>query len=153
MVAVLANLSTALQAQTSFPPPDSTGWSTAQHDLFRFEQARSAAINAHDTVTLRRMYADEFQGVTATGYQVDRARLLGVFGSERSGGKFIIDRFRVRVLGRSGESAVSTARLITLGPDGQPVDRSRFIHVYELRDGRWQIVMAQGTPVGPDQGS
>lgn len=146
----LAWLPSLIQAQTTFPPPDTTGWSPAQHELFRFEQARSAAINAHDTVTLRRMYADEFQGVTATGYQVDRARLLSVFGSERSGGRFIIDRFRVRILGRAGDSAVSTARLITLRPDGQPAGRSRFIHVYELRNGRWQIVMAQGTPVGPD---
>jgi ketosteroid isomerase-like protein len=112
------------------------------------EQARSAAIAQRDTATLRRIYADDFRGVTAAGFAVDRARLLGVFTGDESPFVFTIDEIRVQPLGGHGGAAVYTARLITKKRDtGEAVTESRFTHAYEWRDGRWQIVAAQGTTI------
>jgi hypothetical protein len=92
------------------------------------------------------MYADEFRGVTATGYPVDRERLMEVFKRDDPSTVFTIDEIAVRILGQARDTAVFTGRLTTKKRDGGEVlGQSRFIHVYVLRDGRWQILYGQGT--------
>jgi ketosteroid isomerase-like protein len=137
--------------RTSFVVPDTSGWSPLQRALLAFEQVRSAAIARHDTATLRTMYADEFRGVAANGLEVDRERLLGVFLLDDPASVFTIDEIAVRSLDRAGTTAVWTARLTTNGRGGEIVAQSRFVHVYVRRDGRWQILVGQGTalPVPP----
>lgn len=135
-------------AQTAFTLPDTVSLGAAERAIVRFEQARSAAIARHDTVALRRMYADEFRGVTARGLVVDRERLLGVFAQDDPSTSFAIDEMRVQALGAGRDAAVLTARLITLRrSDGAVLVTQRFTHAYAWRDGRWQIVAAQGTVV------
>lgn len=132
-------------AQTSFVLPDTLPLGTAERALLRFEQARSDAIFRHDTTLLRRMYADEFRGVTATGFPVDRERLLGVFTRDDPTTVFTIDELRVGVLGAAKDVAFLTGRLTTKRRTGETVGASRFLHVYTWRDGRWQILVAEGT--------
>jgi hypothetical protein len=134
----------ALVAQTTFTLPDTLRLSPVERELLRFEQDRSAAIARHDTAQLRRMYAPEFTGVTATGFEVTVERLLGVFAQDDPTTVFAIDEIRVRQLS-AVDAAVLSGRLTTRRRTGELVAQSRFLHVYERRGGRWIIVAAQGT--------
>ena len=136
-------------AQTTFVLPDTTGLGSAERALLRLEQARSAAIARHDTVALRLIYADEFRGVTATGFEVNRDRLLGVFTRDDPTTVFTIDELAVRSLGPGSGSAFLTGRLTTRRRTGELVGASRFFHLYVWRDERWQILAAQGTLLPP----
>ena len=134
LLALLALSPAFSAAQTTFVLPDTVPLGTAARAILRLEQRRSAAINAHDTLTLRRIYADDFRGVTATGLVVDRARLLRVFTGSESPYVFTIDEIRAQPLGTGGDAAVYTARLVTKrrGTDSV-VTQSRFVHAYERR--------------------
>ena len=149
LLALLALSPALATAQTTFVLPDTAPLGTAARAILRLEQTRSTAINAHDTLALRRIYADDFRGVTATGVPVDRARLLRVFTGDESPYVFTIDEVRVLPLGTGGDAAVYTARLVTKRRTGEVVTESRFVHAYEWRAGRWQIVAAQGTTIAP----
>jgi hypothetical protein len=145
---LLAITPAGAHAQTTFTFPDTTSLGAAERALLRFEQERSAAIARHDITVLRRMYADEFRGITAAGIPVDRERLLWVFTRDDPSTIFTIDELAVQTLGSAGDTAVLTGRLTTIRREtGEVLVASRFIHVYALRDGRWQIVAAQGTAI------
>ncbi len=81
------------------------------------------------------------------GFIVDRPRLMQVFTRDDTSDVFTIDQIAIRVLGRSGDAVLYQARLTTRRKSGEQVAQSLFMHVYVLRDGRWQIIGAQGTPV------
>jgi len=138
-----------VDAQTTFLLPDTTRLGSVERVLLHFEQARSAAIAVHDTAALRTMYAEEFRGVTATGFEVDRARLLAVFTRDDPTTVFTIDELSVRSLGQGREAAFLTGRLTTRRRTGELVGASRFFHLYVWRDERWQILAAQGTALPP----
>lgn len=138
-------LAAPAHAQTAFTLPDTLTLGSVERAILRFEQSRSALIAGHDTASLRRMYADEFRGVTALGFPVDRSRLLTVFTHDDPTSVFAIDEIEVHVLGQGRDAALLTARLTTRRRTGELVAQSRFIHVYTWREGRWQILAAQGT--------
>jgi len=106
-------------------------------------------IARHDTAMLQLMYATEFRGVTATGFEVDRTRLLGVFMRDDPTTTFLMDELAVRRLDPGGQFAFLTGRLTTRRNTGERVAASRFFHLYVWRDGRWQILAAQGTALPP----
>lgn len=137
-----------VSAQTTFTLPDTMPLGAVERELLRFEQRRSDAIFRHDTAAIRPMYAPEFTGVTATGFEVTLERLLGVFTRDDQTTVFHIDELRVQRLG-DGTSAVLSGRLTTNRRSGEFVAASRFLHVYERRQGRWVIVAAQGTALPP----
>jgi ketosteroid isomerase-like protein len=110
-------------------------------DLTAIEHQRSAAIAAHDTAYLDKLYADDFSGVTATGYSVDKLALLTVFSRDNPA-VFALDDIKVRPL---GDVAVVTGRLIGRDKNNRIVFQSRYMHVYARRDGSWQIVAGEGT--------
>ncbi len=55
------------------------------------------------------------------------------------------DEISVRLF---GDLAVVTGRNVATGTDGTTF-RLRFTDVFERRDGRWQVVASQGTPIVP----
>jgi hypothetical protein len=146
---VLPELVAPVAAQTTFVLPDTTRLGSVERALLRFEQARSPAIARHDTATLRIMYADEFRGVTATGFEVDRARLLTVFTRDDPTTVFTIDALAVRSLGQGHGAAFLTGRLTARRRTGDLVGASRFLHLYLWGDEHWQILAAQGTALPP----
>ena len=66
--------------------------------------------------------------------------LAFAFGSLAFG--LLSDQMSVRLL---PGIAISSERLTTLDAAGVPQNRTWLTHVYQRRDGRWQIVAAQGT--------
>lgn len=114
-------------------------------ELITLEKKRSEAIAAHDTVFLNNLYADDFRGVTAIGYEVDKKTLMIVFTRDNPQTKFTLDQLQARVL---GDTAIVTGRLT--GKDstsGRTVHESVYIHVYEKRNDVWKLIAGQGTMV------
>jgi hypothetical protein len=113
-------------------------------DLVLVEQARSAAIAAHDAALLDKLYAPEFKGVTTIGVEVDKASLLQVFGQSDGSIGFAIDALESLPLG--SETAVSRGRL-TASRDGKVIGQSRFLHVWRRFGCDWRIVTGAATPI------
>jgi hypothetical protein len=113
-------------------------------DLALVEQARSAAIAAHDAALLDRLYAPEFKGVTTIGIEVDKPTLLRVFGQSDGSTGFALDALESLPLG--GGTAVSRGRL-TASRDGKVTGRSRFLHVWRRFGCDWRIVAGAATPI------
>jgi len=118
--------------------------------LIDLELKRSAAIAAHDTAFLNEIYGDDFRGVTALGFKVTKADLMAVFARDNPNTKFALDELVPRVF---GDMAIVTGRLT--GRDAQDVvlSQSIYIHVYQRRNGKWQLVAGQGTVVPPERRS
>jgi len=130
--------------QTTITLPDTSGYSRTERRILGLERDRSAAIARRDTAWLDNLYAPDFRGVVANGRRVDRDALFALFSQDNPGARFTIDELEVREL---GGAALVTGRLRTLGPGGEVVAESRYLHVYVRRDLRWWIVAAEGTAV------
>lgn len=76
--------------------------------LIDLEHKRSAAIAAHDKTFLNGIYTDDFQGVTALGFQVDKAALMVVFSRDNPNTRFTLDEIEPRVF---ADTAIVTGRL------------------------------------------
>ena len=112
-------------------------------ELIAMEKKRSEAIASHDTVFLKNLYADDFRGVTAIGYEVDKKTLMIVFTRDNPQTKFALDQLQARVF---DNTAIVTGRLTGKNSaSGKTVHESLYIHVYEKRNGAWQIIAGQGT--------
>ena len=130
----MSNLALTLLQQAHLEPDD----------LLRIERQRSEAIAQQDLDFLQHLYADDFQGLTALGYEVSKARLMDVFQRDNPEIIFALEAMQARVF---DQAALVTGRLLSHTRMGERVAQSRFLHVYLRRAGRWQIVAGQGTPV------
>lgn len=111
--------------------------------LLDIEAKRRAAIAAKDFATLESIYAADFRGIVGNGAIADRAFLFNIFRNDDPTLKFETDELLVREF---GDAAIVTGRL-TATRDGALASQQRFSHYFVQRDGRWQLVAAQGTPV------
>ena len=119
--------------------------SNATDELIAIEKKRSEAIAAHDSEFLKKLYADDFRGVTAIGFEVDKETLMVVFTRDDPRTKFALDKLNARVF---GDSAIVTGRLVGKETEsGRIVHESLYIHVYQKRNGIWQIIAGQGTMI------
>jgi uncharacterized protein (TIGR02246 family) len=116
-------------------------------EMKMLEGARNEAIRRKDLATIQRLYSEDFSGVAGSGQKVARAELLEVFQHQPAGFVGASDEIAIRSLGP--DAVIVTGRLtITRANDPQsPAVISRFLHIYQRRDGRWQIVAGQATPV------
>jgi len=133
-----------VEGQTTITLPDTSAYSRTARHILAIERDRSAAIARHDTAGLANIYAPDFRGVAANGRRVDRDALFAVFMLDNPSARFAIDELEVRDF---GNTATVTGRLRTLGPGGQVVGESRYLHVYLRRGLHWWIVAAEGTAV------
>lgn len=106
------------------------------------ERRRSEAIAKHDEKFLDRIYAEDFQGVTATGVEVDKARLMSVFKLDNPETVFTNEVLTVK---QYEKTVVLTGRLTAQNKAGELLSESRYIHVYIKTSDGWQIVAGQGT--------
>lgn len=114
-----------------------------EQELKGLEQARTEAIRTGDMETLDRLYADDFRGVTTTGQEVDKSALLPVFKGVDRRLTFSNSDMQVRVIGHVG----LVSGLVTGKAGDEVVAEFRYLHVYEKREGRWQLTAGQSTPV------
>jgi ketosteroid isomerase-like protein len=114
-----------------------------EQELKGLEQARGQAIRTGDLATLRRIYADDFQGVTTTGVLVDKEKLMSVFRSVDPRVAYTNGDIRVQVIGQ----VALVSGLVTGRAGGEVVSAFRYLHVYIQREGRWQLSTGQSTNV------
>ncbi|HKP75858.1 MAG TPA: nuclear transport factor 2 family protein [Longimicrobiaceae bacterium] len=133
-----------VEGQTTITLPDTSTYSRTARRILGMERDRSAAIARRDTAWLVNLYAPDFRGVAANGRRLDRDALFAVFLQDNSSARFAIDELEVREF---GGTVLVTGRLRTLGPGGEVVAESRYLHVYLRRELHWWIVAAEGTAV------
>ena len=120
---------------------------TISQELIRLEKQKDQAYEQGDKAALDRIYADDYQGIAANGAIISRKTVLeffprpNVFQSHRS------EDVVVRVF---GEVAVVTGIqkrkfYKDIKPGGE--DTLRYTNVYVKRNGIWQIVAAQFSPL------
>ena len=112
--------------------------------LLAIETQRRAAIAAKDFATLSTIYAADFRAIFGNGEVFDRAALFDVFRADDGRLTFVTDELAVRRL--DAGAAIVSGRLT--GRSGDTIaTQQRFTHIYVRRDGGWEIVAAEGTPV------
>lgn len=145
-IVTLAAVSSSF-GQSNSPTPWEKPATPDTEELIVLEKQRSEAIAKHDADFLNRIYADDFRGVTAIGYEVDKAKLLDVFKRDNPQVKFEIDQLQARVL---GNAAVVQGRLTGKEvASGKTVHESKYMHVYMREGDQWRIVAGQGTVMQP----
>jgi hypothetical protein len=119
----------------------------ASQQLLDLEGQIAAAVVKNDTAFVERVWGDEFIYTGVRGEIKGKREILAELGSGKL--KFTelkFDQQRVRVY---GATAIVTGRATTQGESPQGAIRGtfRYTRVYVSRDGRWQLVAFQGTPI------
>ena len=111
-------------------------------EMRALEVQRGEAIRADDEAALSRIYAEDFQGVTATGITVTRAQLFAVFARTHAQAPELAASSRSEVLTakREGNVAVATGRLHFGATDGM------YTHVFRWRGDHWELFAAAASP-------
>ncbi|MDQ6633310.1 MAG: nuclear transport factor 2 family protein [Gemmatimonadota bacterium] len=105
------------------------------------------AIRHNDVKTLAQLYADDYHFTTYRGSTSNKADQLRAFrtGEMRFDSAAVSER-RVRLYDCAG--VVTGRRRQTATVRGETrTGENRFTHVYVWREGRWQLVASQNTPV------
>jgi uncharacterized protein (TIGR02246 family) len=126
------------------PAADGTA-STAEQEIRRLLDELAAAHLHNDGAAFDRLRADDYAFTTADGRFLDKAQMT------LQPGDFALTAYthedvRVRVY---GDAAVATGGLTLAGTfRGRPRDgHHRWTRVFVKRDGRWQLVANQLTPI------
>jgi hypothetical protein len=110
------------------------------------ELNRSTAIAAHDTITLNGMYTDDFKGVTAIGFEVNKSLLMQVFKRDNPATIFSNTDQKVRLINK--KTAILTGKLTGKeATSGKIMHQSVYVHVLVKNKHGWQIVQGQGTMI------
>ena len=112
-------------------------------DMRALEGERGQAIRADDEAALSRIYAEDFQGVAATGAIVTRAQLFAVFARTHAQAPELAANSTSEVLSakREGDVVVVTGRLHFAATD------SIYTHVFRRRGDRWELFAAAASPI------
>lgn len=124
------------------------GLPTEPGALEAIERARLRALVAVDIATAADLHADDFQLVTPSGRPMDKAAYLGAIAAGRL--RYVSwepGEMAVRVHGSA--AVIRYQAVLEVAPAGSrnPPFRAWHIDLYEVRDGRWQVVWSQATAI------
>jgi ketosteroid isomerase-like protein len=120
---------------------------SVRKELQSLDKEWSSAIVKNDAEAIGRFMADDWIIIGPEGNVIDRARFLGVIKSgDLVHESMESDDWRVRVY---ADTAVVTAQARSRGKyKGQAfATHERSTSVFVLKDGRWQCVLTQLTPI------
>jgi uncharacterized protein (TIGR02246 family) len=131
----------------SGPANDGDGPASAEREIRRLLDELATAHLRSDGAALDRLRAADYVFTTADGRLLDKAQ-AAVAPGDYALTAYTHEDVRVRVY---GDAAVATGALTVAGTfRGRPRDgRSRWTRVFVKRDGRWQLVANQLTPITP----
>jgi ketosteroid isomerase-like protein len=130
------------QANTS----ESDSTIQAEQDLNRINEEWVAALLRHDTETLNRLMAEDCIFTYALDGEDKAQFIVDIESNDLQFQSFKRDNVEVRIYGSTGVLiAFDTAHWRYKGRDIQGYYRT--IHVYSERDGTWQIVAIQASPI------
>jgi ketosteroid isomerase-like protein len=115
-------------------------------DFARIENELARAWVEGDRAAIERIVAEDWMTTDIAGRVRTRAEVMADMfrGGTKPIAAMNIDDVRVRML---GDVAVVTGRTIVRATGSQTDIILRFTDVFTLRDGRWQVVVSQGTRI------
>jgi ketosteroid isomerase-like protein len=116
-------------------------------EVLQVEQAWVEAHRQLDVATLERLMAEDYFVIRSDGSVAGKGEDLASYSTGDRHWEYAEgDQYDVRIY---GQTAVLSGRWRARGMNaGQPFDyAARFLSVYVKRDGRWQMVAAQSTPI------
>ena len=141
----LASLSLALGQASS----GQATRSRVEQELIALDRAWGEAAQRGDMAALERILAPEYVSVNPLGRTVTRAEDLADIRANAGTPSTITATFDDYTVQAHGDFAVLTHRTRQTGTEnGQPVNREgRTMHAFVRRNGRWQVIYSQTTPV------
>ena len=137
----------ALMGLLIAPPGWAQASRPAEQELIKLENAWKQAVVNRDAAALKRLYADEYVSTDQEGVVWNKVDDIAIdtTGVSRLA-SYKLDDMKVRL---SGDAAVVTGRITSKGTlHGNAVSgESRFTDVFVKRDGRWQCLASQSTPI------
>jgi len=123
--------------------------SSAEQELISLDKEWGEAGLRGDTAVLERILADDFMGATPTAVAT-KAQSIAESKTNApniTNATYTADEYTVRFLDKN--TAVMTHRAVEKGLDKgkEYTDQHRSIHVWVKRNGRWQVVASQATPI------
>ena len=124
--------------------------SSRQAEVERVIEAERHWVQAHrdlDLKTLERLMADDYIKIGADGFVIGKSEALAEYRKSKRHWEYAeSDQYQIRIL---GEVAVLVGRWKARGENnGEAFDyTARFMSVYMKRDGLWQMVAEQSTPI------
>jgi len=143
-VSVLAGLSALLFACGAFAQQD------AVKELTAIANAWDRAIVSRDVAGVEANIAPDFQQIRGSGRIVGREQFIrDITAPELKIDPYVVEDFSVRVF---GDAALLYGRIRMTGTSSGErfAEHFRYIDVYAKRNGKWQVVSIQITPMPAD---
>ena len=124
---------------------------SAEQELISLDKSWGEAGLKGDTAVLERILADDFIGNSPTGVATKAQNIAEAKTNAPNitNATYVADEYTVRLL--DPNTAVMTHRATEKGLNkGKEYnDQHRSMHVWVKRDGRWQVVASQASPIPP----
>ena len=137
------------KAGQSQPAGEKVSSSAAEQDLIKLDKEWGEAGLRGDAAVLEGILADDFMGVSPTGVATKAQNIAEAKTNAPNitNATYVADEYTVRFL--DPNTAVMTHRATAKGLNkGKEYnDQHRSMHVWVKRDGRWQVVASQATPI------
>jgi hypothetical protein len=122
---------------------------SAEQELITLDKSWGDAGLKGDSAVLERILADDFIGNSPTGVATKAQNIAEAKtnAADITNATYVADEYTVRFL--DPNTAVMTHRAVEKGLNkGKEYnDQHRSMHVWVKRDGRWQVVASQATPI------
>jgi hypothetical protein len=143
--------------QAAKPAPDQTKpvgekvatTASAEQELIAIDKEWGDAGLKGDTAVLERILADDFIGNSPTGVATKAQNIAEAKTNAPNitNATYVADEYTVRFL--DPNTAVMTHRAVEKGLNKgkEYTDQHRSMHLWVKRDGRWQVLASQATPI------
>jgi hypothetical protein len=122
---------------------------SAEQELISLDKSWGEAGLRGDSAVLERILADDFIGNSPTGVASKAQNIAEAKTNapDITNATYVADEYTVRFL--DPNTAVMTHRAVEKGLNKgkEYSDQHRSMHVWVKRDGRWQVVASQATPI------
>jgi hypothetical protein len=137
------------KADQSQPKGEKVSSNSAEQELISLDKEWGEAGLRGDTAVIERILADDFIGNSPTGVATKAQNIAEAKTNAPNitNATYVADEYTVRFL--DPNTAVMTHHAVEKGLNkGKEYnDQHRSIHVWVKRDGRWQVVASQATPI------
>jgi len=135
------------KAVTQSEQPNTALRPAVRAEILALENQWATAIERQDAAAFERLAAEDFRFIEDDGHVLNRAQYIAARSHNPENVESAVqDEIEIR---QYGDAAIATGRSTILGTRGSVpfVYRFRWTDVYVRRDGRWQSVSGQLTPL------
>jgi hypothetical protein len=137
------------KASQTKPTGEKVSSNSGEQELISLDKEWGEAGLRGDAAVLERILADDFMGATPTAVATKAQNIAEAKTNapDITNATYTADEYTVRFLDK--DTAVMTHRAVEKGLNKgkEYTDQHRSIHVWVKRNGRWQVVASQATPI------